>query len=279
MYVNGLMLISSVLDIGTVDFTEGNDQAYALYLPTYTAAAHFHGRIGGELTDRIAEAEEFATTRLPWALARGHRLSPDERAEVVGSVRRADRAGPRLHRPGRPAGDPVRVRRRTAPGPGPGGGPARSALHRLARARQRLDQLRLIRRSRRSWDPTQPRSTTTSAPSSATAAIWSTTCSPRRCSPGPTPSSRAPRSRSPRRCRRRCATIRSCGCTSACGYYDGATPHLAAEHVFAHLHLPRSELGRVEWAYYPAGHMMYVHEPSRRRQSADLIAFVESASR
>lgn len=64
----------------------------------------------------------------------------------------------------------------------------------------------------------------------------------------------------------------------ACGYYDGATPHLAAEHVFAHLQLPRSELSRVEWAYYPAGHMMYVHEPSRMQQSADLIAFVESAS-
>src|SRR6185369_17331538 len=35
MFVNGLMLISSVIDMGTVEFTEGNDLAPALYLPTY----------------------------------------------------------------------------------------------------------------------------------------------------------------------------------------------------------------------------------------------------
>ena len=61
----------------------------------------------------------------------------------------------------------------------------------------------------------------------------------------------------------------------SCGYYDGATPHFAAEHVFAHLRLPSQEAARIEWAYYEAGHMMYVHEPSRLQQSADLAAFVE----
>lgn len=63
-----------------------------------------------------------------------------------------------------------------------------------------------------------------------------------------------------------------------CGYYDGATPHFAAEHVMAHLRIPAAARDRIEWAYHEAGHMMYVHEPSRLRQSADLAAFVTGSS-
>ena len=65
----------------------------------------------------------------------------------------------------------------------------------------------------------------------------------------------------------------------AYGYYDGATPHFAAEDVVAHLQLPPELAANIEHAYYEGGHMMYVHEPSRVKQSADLAAFVRSASR
>ena len=47
----------------------------------------------------------------------------------------------------------------------------------------------------------------------------------------------------------------------AYGYYDGATPHFAAEDVVAHLQLPDELRANIEHAYYEAGHMMYVHEP------------------
>ncbi|MEO7448738.1 MAG: peptidase S10, partial [Humibacillus sp.] len=60
----------------------------------------------------------------------------------------------------------------------------------------------------------------------------------------------------------------------AFGYLDGATPHFAAEDVLAHLRLPPSLLANIERAYYEAGHMMYVHEPTRLAQSADLADFV-----
>ena len=47
MYLNGLVLISSVLDLSSVDFeNQRNDRAHALYLPTYAAVAHFHGKHG-----------------------------------------------------------------------------------------------------------------------------------------------------------------------------------------------------------------------------------------
>ena len=84
MYLNGVMLISSVLDFGTIDFTEGNDQPYVFYLPTYAAVAHYHGKHGDRpLEDVLAEAEEFAARDYPWALARGNRLTAEERADAV----------------------------------------------------------------------------------------------------------------------------------------------------------------------------------------------------
>jgi hypothetical protein len=51
-------------------------------------------------------------------------------------------------------------------------------------------------------------------------------------------------------------------------------------------HLGLGHHGGVAWgghsqgdhAYYPAGHMMYVHEPSRVQQSKDLAAFIRGAS-
>ena len=41
IYVNGPVLISSVLDLSSIDFdNQRNDRAHALYLPTYAAIAH-----------------------------------------------------------------------------------------------------------------------------------------------------------------------------------------------------------------------------------------------
>jgi carboxypeptidase C (cathepsin A) len=63
----------------------------------------------------------------------------------------------------------------------------------------------------------------------------------------------------------------------ACGYYDGATPYFAAEGVFAHLPIPDELRTNVSFSYFEAGHMMYVHEPSRIRQSTDLAGFVTTS--
>jgi len=61
MNLNGIALISSVLDMATIGFTEGNDLPYPLFLPTYAAIAHFHGKHPGRPLDEVlVEAEEFA---------------------------------------------------------------------------------------------------------------------------------------------------------------------------------------------------------------------------
>ena len=61
-----------------------NDTPYALYLPTYAAIAHYHGLHGDRpLREVLAEAEAYASRDYPWALARGSRLTAEERAAAV----------------------------------------------------------------------------------------------------------------------------------------------------------------------------------------------------
>lgn len=70
MTLNGLMLVSTVPDMGSIVFSDGNDVPYVGYLPTYAALAHFHGLHGDrELQDVIDEARALAERDYPWALA------------------------------------------------------------------------------------------------------------------------------------------------------------------------------------------------------------------
>ena len=61
----------------------------------------------------------------------------------------------------------------------------------------------------------------------------------------------------------------------ASGYYDFATPFFDAEYT-----LNRHSIGadRVVYKYYPAGHMMYVNEPSRTQLLEDIREFVRDQS-
>ncbi len=43
--MNGLALISTVLDFQTLDFNVGNDLSYLLFLPSYTATAWYHKKL------------------------------------------------------------------------------------------------------------------------------------------------------------------------------------------------------------------------------------------
>src|SRR6478672_9044167 len=85
MYVNGLILISSVLDLSSIDFEkQRNDRAHALYLPTYAAIAHYHGKVKRRsLRALVKEAEEYAATEYPEVLRKGNRLTEKERAAAV----------------------------------------------------------------------------------------------------------------------------------------------------------------------------------------------------
>jgi carboxypeptidase C (cathepsin A) len=61
------------------------------------------------------------------------------------------------------------------------------------------------------------------------------------------------------------------------GIYDLATPFHGAEYEFQHMALEPQLQQNIRYAYYPAGHMMYIDPVSARQLKADLAAFYASA--
>ncbi len=86
MDINGIVLISSVLDMGTLSFSSGNDESYIFYLPTYAAVAWYYKVLKDRPDDLdafLADARKFASTDYAAALMKGSKLSDAEKADVV----------------------------------------------------------------------------------------------------------------------------------------------------------------------------------------------------
>lgn len=91
MYLNGIVLVSAVLDFRTLRFDAGNDLPHVLFLPTYAATAHHHGRLGEDLADlerTLTEVEDFALGEYATALLRGASLPEEERGRIAGRIAR-----------------------------------------------------------------------------------------------------------------------------------------------------------------------------------------------
>ncbi len=275
MYLNGLILISSVLDLSSLDFEkQRNDRAHALYLPTYAAIAHYHGKVKRRsLRALVKEAEEYAAGDYPAVLRKGNRLTTKERAAAVRKLASltglsedyVDRADLRIEH-WRFFGELLRDERRTVgrldgrfsgpmasaiaenmdadPAHDAISGPYAAAFNHYVREELGFESDLPYEQISRRVDP------------------WSYKDFEGR------PIDVTPKLE---RAMRQNPHLRV---HVAYGYYDGATPHFAAEDVVAHLNLPDELRANIEHAYYEAGHMMYVHEPTRRQQSRDLAAFV-----
>lgn len=92
-YLNGIVLISSILNFGTARFDSGNDLPYILFLPTYTATAWYHKRLPADLQNQpidraVAAAEQFALGDYTAALMKGDRIGADERRRTVEQLAR-----------------------------------------------------------------------------------------------------------------------------------------------------------------------------------------------
>ncbi|MEZ4768620.1 MAG: hypothetical protein R2844_09365 [Caldilineales bacterium] len=93
MFLNGIMLVSIVLDFQTLEFLPGNDLPHILYLPAFAATAWYHHRLDEELQGRplrelLAEVETFAVGAYALALLQGDALSPELHAQVSQHVAR-----------------------------------------------------------------------------------------------------------------------------------------------------------------------------------------------
>src|SRR5262249_49092894 len=90
MRLNGVILVSVVLNFQTLRFDEGNDLPYSLFLPGYTATAWYHKKLGsgtsGPLPKGLEEATAVAEKEYALALRKGSRLGSAERRAVARKV-------------------------------------------------------------------------------------------------------------------------------------------------------------------------------------------------
>ncbi|MDZ7413124.1 MAG: peptidase S10 [candidate division KSB1 bacterium] len=280
MYLNGIMLISAILNFQTANFAVGNDLPYILFLPSYTATAWYHRRLPPELQSDLVvalrRAEGFAMGTYATALMKGDALTEAETGAVADSVAMLTGLSE------------VYVRQSNL---------------RIAMARFVKELLRLERRTvgrldsrfkgidrdaageRYEFDPSYA---AIQGPFTATLndyvrrELKFESDLPYEILTGRvSPWNYAPYQN---RYLNVAETLRKAMSMNpylrvfvACGLYDLATPYFAAKYTVEHMELDPSLRGNITVRCYEAGHMMYIHKPSLVALKEDLASFVRNA--
>ena len=281
MYLNGIVLVSSILNFETAEFDAGNDLPYILYLPSYTAIAWYHKKLPadleGDLQKALDESRRFAAGEYNDALMAGDKLLPERRKEIAEKLARltglsanfVDECNLRV-RLGRFTKELLRDQRRTvgrldgrfigidadSAGATPDYDPSMAAIIGPYTG-VLLDYVRndLKFESDLAYEILTPR-----------VQPWSYAAYENRYV-------------------NVAETLRSAMTQNpflhvfvAKGYYDLATPFYAADYTFDHLGVDASLRDHLNGAYYEAGHMMYVHAPSLAKLKQDIAKFMSTST-
>ncbi len=278
LYLNGIMLVSTVLDFGTIDFTPGNELPYVLFLPAYAATAWYHGALQtkGPLKKLLAEVQDFAVNQYAPALLKGDSLPAKERSAVLKKLALytglspdyLDRSNLRvtdyrffkelLRKRGRTVGrldsrflgiDKDTLGEGTYNDPSFTNiiGPYTAGFYDYVRREIKFEKdipYEIISGKVQPWSYAEYENQHVYVAETLRQAI-----------------SANPHLK----------------VFIANGYYDLATPYFATEYVFNHLGLDESLRGNLSMAYYEAGHMMYIHMPALAQIKKDLADFIAKA--
>lgn len=279
MYLNGIILLSSVVDFGTQDFDNLRwDEACIHFLPSYAAIAWYHGRHPGRSLDEVrAEAEVFADNSYRLALAKGRRLSADDRQQVAATLARL-------------TGLPQRYLELAE---------LRVEHTRFCAELLRDQGLQVGRLDGRFTGPlaagTAEVMDTDPSADAALGAFTATLHHYLRAELGSTAemnyqvAAQLWQDWNYQEFQGRPVNVadqleRVLRANPALqvrieyGYYDLATPYFAAQDMVDHLRLNAEAFDRIEHAYYPTGHMPYLHGASRVRESDEQCAFIRAAA-
>ena len=276
LYLNGLMLLSVVLDFATIRFTPSNELPFILFLPGYAATAWYHKKAGAgkSLKEFIKEAEDFAGGAYASALMKGDLLSVEERLQIVQELVRFTGLSPDfiqrtnlrildrhffkelLRESGRTVGrldsrflgvDRLGVTETAEYDPLLTNvlGPYTAGFYDLVRSELRFESdLRYEILNEKVWPWAYAENQYLNVAETLRKAM---TQNPH------------------------------LKVFVANGYYDLGTPHFATDYTFSHLGLNKSLHKNISMEYYEAGHMMYIHMPSLKKMKADLAKFIKSA--
>lgn len=288
--LNGVILISVAMSFQTIGmdanagymFHRGNDLPFLTHLPTYAATAWYHGKLnkklqGKKLRDLLDEVEDFALGPYWSALALGDQLDPKSRKQMVEKVAEYTGLSPdyvdyydmRIHIM-RFCKELLRAERKTVgrldsrytgfdrvahgdnlesdPAMNLTTGPMTSALNHYVRTELGFESddfyeiLSMEVNQRWDYEDFKNQYVETSE-----------------------------------KLREAMSRSQKMKVFVANGYFDLATPHMAAEYTISHMGLDPEIRKNVQMEYYEAGHMMYVHEPSLVKLAGDMRKFVEES--
>lgn len=278
--LNGVVLISSILNFQTARFTKGNDLPFPLFLPTYAATAWFHKKVDPayqkDLKGMLVEVRKFAEGEYASALMKGDRLTAAEREAVATKLAKFTGLSQTFL-----LQNDLRIE-----------------IQRFTKELRRNERVVVGRLDSRltGTDGDAGAATPEFDPSAAailppythamnqyaredlgfkTDAIyfalgggilpWDYSSAQNQFAD----TSNALRSAFDRNPYMKVFV--------ANGYYDLATPFFATEYTFSHMGLAPKHRANVTMKEYEAGHMMYIHVPSLLKLKADVAAFIDSA--
>jgi carboxypeptidase C (cathepsin A) len=93
MYLNGVILVSAVLNFQTIDIAEGNDLPFTSFLPAFAVTAWYHKRLPADMQAKTveqvaAEARAYAMGDYAITLMKGDALSAAERTQAIATLAR-----------------------------------------------------------------------------------------------------------------------------------------------------------------------------------------------
>ena len=278
LYLSGVMLVSSILDFSTARFEPGNDLPPLLFLPSYSAVAHYHGRLAPELQARplrelLREVEGWALDVYARFLALGDRADDALVDEVARQLARYTGLSEAWLRRAHLRVEIMRF--------------CKELLRDDAVAIGRLDaRYRARDRDGVGATPdTDPSYTAILGPYGAALndhvrrTLGYASDLPYEVLAGLYAGWRYEGYENryvnvAEQLRSALHANPSLRVHVASGYYDLATPYWATEHTLAHMALDPALRGNIRHTVYEAGHMMYVHEPSLEALASDLADFV-----
>jgi len=287
MDFNGIVLVSSVLDLGTISFLPGDDLSYILYLPSYAATAWYHKVLAdrpADLDTFLNEARQFAAGEYAGALMKGDKLTDAERAAVAkklshftglseqyliqGDLRivlpqfmaelqrsRGLNTGRLDSRFSGPMYDALTEYGESDPQSDAISGPFTAAFNTYVKDELKFTQER----------PYLPESGTANQQWD-----WKRQGQGGFGFPG-APNTELDLIQAMLRNPHLQVEVEN-------GYYDLATPFFESEYTMDHLGLKPNLRKNIDLKYYEAGHMMYVHDESLAKLKANVVAFIDRAS-
>ena len=90
---NGILLISTAVQLRPIFFEIGDDLPFQLFVPTYSATARYHNKLDEDLQKRelhnlLDEVEAWSENEYTVALMKGDKLSEDERHQIAEQLAR-----------------------------------------------------------------------------------------------------------------------------------------------------------------------------------------------